>query len=91
MRPLDRGYYVMPTVFIDCTENMTITREEVFGPVVGIHKFFTDEEVLGAANDSAFGLCASVWTRDYARGLKFVNELHVGSVWINQHTYPSES
>ena len=83
--PLDRGYFVMPTVFVDCTPDLTITREEVFGPVVGIHKFSTDEEVLAAANDSSFGLCASVWTRDYARGIKLVNELQVGSVWINQH------
>lgn len=75
----------MPTVFANCTPNLTITREEVFGPVVGIHKFSTDEEVLAEANDSVFGLCASVWTRDYARGIKLVNELQVGSVWINQH------
>jgi len=83
--PLDKGYYVMPTVFTGCTPQMTITREEVFGPVVGFYKFSSDDEVLAAANDSVFGLCASVWTRDYARGLKFVNELQVGSVWINQH------
>ncbi len=83
--PLDKGYYVMPTVFVDCTPNLTISREEVFGPVVGIFKFSSDEEALKAANDSVFGLCASVWTKDYARGLKFVNELQAGSVWINQH------
>jgi acyl-CoA reductase-like NAD-dependent aldehyde dehydrogenase len=67
------------------TQDMTITREEVFGPVVGIHKFSTDDEVLEAANDSVFGLCASVWTKDYARGLRLVNELHTGTVWVNQH------
>jgi acyl-CoA reductase-like NAD-dependent aldehyde dehydrogenase len=49
------------------------------------NKFSSDEKVLEAANDSVFGLCASVWTKDYARGLKFVNELQAGSVWINQH------
>ena len=64
---------------------MTITREEVFGPVVGIHKFSTDEEALEMANDTPFGLCASVWTKDYARGLKFVNGLQAGTVWVNQH------
>jgi betaine-aldehyde dehydrogenase len=83
--PLDRGYFVMPTVFTNCMANMTFIREEVFGPVVGILKFSSDEEVLAAANDSRFGLCASVWTKNYSRGLKMVNELHVGSVWINQH------
>ncbi len=83
--PLDKGFFVMPTVFTDCTPNMTISCEEVFGPVVGFFRFSSDDEVLRAANDSVFGLCASVWTRDYARGLMFVNELHAGSVWINQH------
>ncbi|MBN1630057.1 MAG: aldehyde dehydrogenase [Thermoleophilia bacterium] len=82
---LQNGFFVMPTVFTDVTEDMTITREEVFGPVVGIHKFSTDEEVLAAANASVFGLCASVWTKDYARGLRLVDELQAGTVWINQH------
>lgn len=81
----DKGYYVMPTIFSECMPYMTISREEVFGPVVGFFKFSSDEEVLAAANDSVFGLCASVWTKDYARGLRFVNDLRVGSVWINQH------
>jgi acyl-CoA reductase-like NAD-dependent aldehyde dehydrogenase len=81
----DKGFYLTPTVFTDLTPNMTIAREEVFGPVVGFFKFSSDEKVLEAANDSVFGLCASVWTKDYARGLKFVNELQAGSVWINQH------
>ncbi len=81
----DKGFYLTPTVFTDLTPDMTIAREEVFGPVVGFFKFSSDEKVLEAANDSVFGLCASVWTRDYARGLKFVNELQAGSVWINQH------
>jgi acyl-CoA reductase-like NAD-dependent aldehyde dehydrogenase len=81
----DKGYYLTPTVFTDLAPNMTIAREEVFGPVVGFFKFSNDEKVLEAANDSVFGLCASVWTSNYARGLKFVNELQVGSVWINQH------
>ncbi len=83
--PLDKGSFVMPTVFTDMTQDMTISREEVFGPVIGIHKFSTDEEVLEKANDTVFGLCASVWTKDYARGLKLVNDLQAGTVWINQH------
>ena len=83
--PLDRGFYVMPTVFTGVTQSMTITREEVFGPVVGIHRFSSDEEVLQVANDTVFGLCASVWTKDYARALKLVNGLQAGTVWVNQH------
>ncbi len=81
----DKGFYLAPTVFTDLKPNMTIAREEVFGPCVGFFKFSSDEKALEAANDSVFGLCASVWTKDYARGLKFVNELQAGSVWINQH------
>ena len=81
----DKGYYLVPTVFDNLTPDMTIAREEVFGPVVGFFKFSSDEKVLEAANDSVFGLCASVWTKDYARGIKFVNDLQAGSVWINQH------
>jgi acyl-CoA reductase-like NAD-dependent aldehyde dehydrogenase len=81
----DKGFYLVPTVFTDLTPDMTIAREEVFGPVVGFFKFSNDEKALEAANDSVFGLCASVWTKDYARGIKFVNELQAGSVWINQH------
>ncbi len=83
--PLDKGYFVMPTIFVDMTQNMTIAREEIFGPVVGFIKFKSDEEVMEAANDSTFGLCASVWTRDMARAMKFVNELQAGTVWVNQH------
>jgi acyl-CoA reductase-like NAD-dependent aldehyde dehydrogenase len=83
--PLDKGFFVAPTVFTGVAQEMTITREEVFGPVVGIHKFSSDDEVLEAANDTIFGLCASVWTKDYARGLKLVNQLQAGTVWVNQH------
>jgi acyl-CoA reductase-like NAD-dependent aldehyde dehydrogenase len=83
--PYDTGWYVMPTVFTDLHCNMLISCEEVFGPVVGIYKFSTDEEAIAEANNSKFGLCASVWTRDYARGLRIVNEVRAGTVWINQH------
>ncbi len=83
--PLDKGWYVMPTVFTNVTKDMRIAREEVFGPVVGFFKFSSEEEVLEAANDTTFGLCGSVWTKDVARGIKMVNELQAGSVWVNQH------
>jgi acyl-CoA reductase-like NAD-dependent aldehyde dehydrogenase len=83
--PLDKGYFVMPTIFTNVTQNMKIAREEVFGPVVGFLKFSSDEQVIEAANDSVFGLCASVWTKDVARGLRFANELQAGTVWVNQH------
>lgn len=83
--PLDKGYYVVPTVFTDVTQNMTIAREEIFGPVACILKFSSDEEALEKANDSPYGLCASVWTRNVPRGIKYVDRLRAGTVWVNQH------
>lgn len=82
---LEKGFFVMPTVFTDVAEDMTISLEEVFGPVVGIHRFSTDEDVVYKANNTVFGLCASVWTKDYPRALRFVNRLRAGTVWVNQH------
>jgi acyl-CoA reductase-like NAD-dependent aldehyde dehydrogenase len=82
---LKNGYFVMPTVFADVTQDMKIAREEIFGPVVGFHKFSSDAQALEWANDSTYGLCGSVWTRDVARGLRFINRMQAGSTWINQH------
>ena len=74
---LKNGYFVMPTVFTGVMQDMKIAREEIFGPVACFMKFSTDERAIEAANDSDFGLCASVWTRDTARALRIVNELQV--------------
>jgi acyl-CoA reductase-like NAD-dependent aldehyde dehydrogenase len=82
---LKNGYFVMPTVFADVTQDMKIAREEIFGPVVGFHKFSTDEQALEWANDSTYGLCGSVWTKDIARGLILTNQMQAGSTWVNQH------
>jgi acyl-CoA reductase-like NAD-dependent aldehyde dehydrogenase len=83
--PLDKGFYVSPAVFTNVTQNMRIAREEIFGPVASILKFSSDEEVLARANDSPFGLCASVWTRNVVKGMRFVDHLRAGTVWVNQH------
>lgn len=82
--PLDKGYYVLPTVFTDVTPDMTIYREEIFGPVACIVKFSSESDVIKAANDNVFGLCASVFTKDTAKGIRFANELQAGTVWINE-------
>ncbi len=84
--PLNRGYYILPTVFINVTQNMTIAREEIFGPVACFLKFSSEDEVLELANDNAYGLAASVWTRDTSKGFKFANALQAGTVWVNGHT-----
>jgi acyl-CoA reductase-like NAD-dependent aldehyde dehydrogenase len=81
--PLDKGYFLMPTVVVDVTHNMTIAREEIFGPAACILKFSSEEDVIAMANDTPYGLCAGVWTRDMAKGLRFVNELRADSVYLN--------
>ena len=83
--PLDKGYFVMPTVFTDVTQNMTIAREEIFGPVACIIKFSDEDDVIEMANDTTFGLCASVWTTNVPKGIKFADAIVAGTVWINDH------
>jgi acyl-CoA reductase-like NAD-dependent aldehyde dehydrogenase len=74
----------MPTVLIDVTEEMKIAQEEIFGPVTVIMKpFSSEEEVVKLANENRYGLCATVWTKDVAKGIKFTDELHAGTVSVN--------
>jgi acyl-CoA reductase-like NAD-dependent aldehyde dehydrogenase len=86
--PLDKGYYVMPTVFSDVQQRMKIAREEIFGPVACILKFSSEEEVVKLANDSSYGLSASVWTKDTARGMRMAEEIQAGAVWVNSTPAP---
>ncbi|KAF1966846.1 aldehyde dehydrogenase [Bimuria novae-zelandiae CBS 107.79] len=77
------GYYVQPTVFTNTPEDAQIMKEEVFGPVVNINVFKTEEEVLAKANDTEFGLYAAVYTKDISRALRFAKGLEAGTVGIN--------
>jgi acyl-CoA reductase-like NAD-dependent aldehyde dehydrogenase len=81
--PLDKGYFLMPTVVVDVTHNMTIAREEIFGPAACILKYSSEEDIIAMANDSRYGLVAGVWTRDMAKALRFVDELRTDSVYVN--------
>jgi betaine-aldehyde dehydrogenase len=83
--PLNKGYYMVPTVFTDVAQNMRVAREEIFGPVAVFLKFSSDEEALKMANDSIYGLTSSVWTRNLAKGKMFARELQAGTVSINNH------
>jgi acyl-CoA reductase-like NAD-dependent aldehyde dehydrogenase len=79
------GYFVTPTILENCHNQMTFMQDEIFGPVVGLLPFKTVEEALGIANDSRFGLCASIWTNNLREGLVMSRRLKVGTVWLNQH------
>jgi acyl-CoA reductase-like NAD-dependent aldehyde dehydrogenase len=82
---LKDGFFVLPTVFADVTHNMRIAREEIFGPVASLIKFSSEEEVIEMANDSEYGLSASVWSRNAAKAIKMANKIQSGQIWINDH------
>ncbi|QFU08018.1 NAD/NADP-dependent betaine aldehyde dehydrogenase [Rhodobacteraceae bacterium THAF1] len=79
------GWFIEPTVFADVTDDMTIAREEIFGPVMSVLSFKTEEEAIARANDTAFGLSAGVFTRDLARGHRIAGTLQAGTCWINTY------
>lgn len=79
----DKGCYVEPTVFADPQPNARVLKEEIFGPVLVVQRFSTEEEVLEAANDTEYGLAAYLWTRDVSRALRFSRALETGSVIVN--------
>jgi len=80
---LGQGAYVAPTVFTDCSDDMTIVREEIFGPVMSILGYDTEEEVIRRANDTDFGLAAGVVTQDLNRAHRVIHQLEAGICWIN--------
>ncbi|HWO94878.1 MAG TPA: alpha-ketoglutaric semialdehyde dehydrogenase GucD [Bacillus sp. (in: firmicutes)] len=84
------GYYVEPTVFENVTNDMTIAREEIFGPVLCLVKVDSFEEAIEQANDTIYGLSASLFTRDLSKAFTFVNEIEAGLVQINGETGGAE-
>ena len=82
---LQAGFFYRPTVFADCTRDMRVVREEVFGPVLTIERFSTEAEAIALGNDTDFGLAGAVWTSDTARAHRVAAALRHGTVWINDY------
>ena len=82
---LARGYYFEPTIFTGVSREMSIVSQEVFGPVLTLSRFESEDEVVKMANDTEFGLAAGIWTKDVARAHRVAAVLDAGIVWINQY------
>lgn len=78
-----KGYFVEPTIFTDVVDNMTIAKEEIFGPVMSVMKFSTDQEAVMRANTTMYGLGAGIMSKNISRALGLANQIRAGSVWIN--------
>ncbi|WP_033321614.1 aldehyde dehydrogenase [Streptomyces yerevanensis] len=79
------GYFYEPTVLVDVDNSMRVVREEIFGPVLAVMPFDTEEEVVRLANDTEYGLAAGVWTTNLARAHRMAARLDAGTVWVNTY------
>ncbi len=82
---VEGGYFVAPTIFTDCTDDMTIVKEEIFGPVMSVLMFESEEEVIKRANNTEFGLAAGIFTNDIRRAHRVVKQMEAGICWINAY------
>jgi acyl-CoA reductase-like NAD-dependent aldehyde dehydrogenase len=87
----DRGFFVKPTVVADVAQGSEILQEEVFGPVVTVQRFGSDDEAIAMANDVRYGLAASVFSQDVGRAMAAARKLEFGTVWVNEHLFPLAS
>ncbi|MDN5757992.1 MAG: aldehyde dehydrogenase [Tomitella sp.] len=88
-RPTDLGdgYYIAPTIFADVDNSMTIAREEIFGPVISVIPYDTEDDAIAMANDSDYGLAGSVWTTDVDKGLEVARKIRTGTYGINWYAF----
>jgi len=87
----DRGFFVEPTIVADVEQDDEIVQREVFGPVVTVQRFASDDEAIAMANDVRYGLAASVFSQNVGRALSAANKLDFGTVWVNEHLFPLAS
>ena len=79
------GYYIEPTIIINPKNDSPVVQEEVFGPVLTVQSFKTEEEAIELANSTVFGLASGVWTQDINRGMRVARKLKAGTVWVNTY------
>ncbi len=82
---MQHGYYIDPTVFANVTPEMRIFKEEIFGPVLAVTRFKTNDEAIALANDSMYGLGGGIWTRDLQKGIEMAKAVRTGTVWVNDY------
>jgi betaine-aldehyde dehydrogenase/aminobutyraldehyde dehydrogenase len=87
----DRGFFVKPTIVTDVTQDSEIVQDEVFGPVVTLQPFSSDDEAIEMANGVRYGLAASVFSESVGRAMKVAARLDFGTVWVNEHLFPLAS
>jgi len=89
---LDNGYFIEPTIFADVTNDMKIAREEIFGPVLCVMKYSTEEEAIAIANDTDYGLTGGVWSRDVGKANEIATKIKAGTIWINEwHVFRTDA
>ena len=79
------GFFIQPTVFTDCNDDMTIIKEEIFGPVMSVLTFTDEDEVIARANNTDLGLAAGVFTQDISRAHRVIHQIEAGICWINAY------
>jgi aldehyde dehydrogenase (NAD+) len=79
------GFFVEPTIFTHVDNNMRVAQEEIFGPVLSVIPFHSEEEAIRMANDTSYGLAAGIWTRDIRRAHRVAHAVRAGNIWINSY------